>query len=67
VADTDKAEERIGTVHAALADTTTVMFATSWVLRTRRRHEQPSPPVSPARRSLVSPRSWADICRIGVA
>jgi hypothetical protein len=38
VADHDKAEERIGTVHAALADTTTVMFATSWVLRTRRRH-----------------------------
>jgi nitrite reductase/ring-hydroxylating ferredoxin subunit/uncharacterized membrane protein len=35
---TDKAEERVGTVHAALADTTTVMFATSWVLRTRRRH-----------------------------
>jgi nitrite reductase/ring-hydroxylating ferredoxin subunit/uncharacterized membrane protein len=35
---TDKAEERIGTVHAALADTTTVMFATSWVLRTRRHH-----------------------------
>jgi nitrite reductase/ring-hydroxylating ferredoxin subunit/uncharacterized membrane protein len=35
---TDRAEERVGTVHAALADTTTVMFATSWVLRTRRRH-----------------------------
>jgi nitrite reductase/ring-hydroxylating ferredoxin subunit/uncharacterized membrane protein len=35
---TSKAEERIGTVHAALADTTTVMFATSWILRTRRRH-----------------------------
>lgn len=35
---TNKAEERIGTVHAALADTTTVMFATSWALRTRRRH-----------------------------
>jgi Rieske Fe-S protein len=35
---TSKAEERLGTVHAALADTTTVMFATSWILRTRRRH-----------------------------
>jgi nitrite reductase/ring-hydroxylating ferredoxin subunit/uncharacterized membrane protein len=35
---TSKAEERIGTVHAALADTTTVLYATSWVLRTRRRH-----------------------------
>jgi nitrite reductase/ring-hydroxylating ferredoxin subunit/uncharacterized membrane protein len=35
---TEKAEERIGMVHAALADTTTVMYATSWVLRARRRH-----------------------------
>lgn len=35
---TSKAEERVGTVHAALADTTTVMFATSWFLRTRRHH-----------------------------
>jgi nitrite reductase/ring-hydroxylating ferredoxin subunit/uncharacterized membrane protein len=35
---TSKAEERVGTVHAALADTTTVMYATSWILRTRRHH-----------------------------
>ncbi|HSP29839.1 MAG TPA: Rieske (2Fe-2S) protein [Ilumatobacteraceae bacterium] len=35
---TSKAEERVGTVHAALADGATVMYATSWVLRTRRHH-----------------------------
>jgi nitrite reductase/ring-hydroxylating ferredoxin subunit/uncharacterized membrane protein len=33
---TSKAEERTGTVHAALADGATLMYATSWVLRTRR-------------------------------
>ncbi len=36
---TDKAEERVGSVHAALADGATVMFATSWLLRTRRHHQ----------------------------
>jgi nitrite reductase/ring-hydroxylating ferredoxin subunit/uncharacterized membrane protein len=35
---TDKAEERVGTIHAALADSTTVLYATSWVLRRRRHH-----------------------------
>lgn len=35
---TDAAEERVGTVHAALADGATVMYATSWLLRTRRHH-----------------------------
>lgn len=35
---TDKAEERVGSVHAALADGATVMYATSWLLRTRRHH-----------------------------
>ena len=35
---TSKAEERVGTVHAALADGATVMYATSWLLRTRRHH-----------------------------
>ena len=35
---TNAAEERVGTVHAALADSATVMYATSWLLRTRRRH-----------------------------
>jgi Rieske Fe-S protein len=35
---TDKAEERVGTVHAALADATTVLYATYWLLRTRRHH-----------------------------
>jgi Rieske Fe-S protein len=33
---TNSAEERVGTVHAALADGATVMYATSWVLRVRR-------------------------------
>ncbi len=35
---TDSAEERVGTVHAALADGAAVMYATSWLLRTRRHH-----------------------------
>jgi nitrite reductase/ring-hydroxylating ferredoxin subunit/uncharacterized membrane protein len=35
---TNSAEERVGTVHAALADGATVMYATSWLLRTRRHH-----------------------------
>jgi nitrite reductase/ring-hydroxylating ferredoxin subunit/uncharacterized membrane protein len=35
---TSKAEERVGTMHAALADTTTLLYATSWVLRARRHH-----------------------------
>ena len=35
---TSKAEERIGTVHAALADSTTILYATSWILRVRRHH-----------------------------
>jgi nitrite reductase/ring-hydroxylating ferredoxin subunit/uncharacterized membrane protein len=35
---TDKAEERVGTVHAVLADGATLMYATSWLLRTRRHH-----------------------------
>jgi len=34
---TNSAEERVGTVHAALADGATVMYATSWLLRMRRR------------------------------
>ena len=33
---TNSAEERVGTVHAALADGATVMYATSWLLRARR-------------------------------
>lgn len=33
---TSSAEERVGTVHAALADGATVMYATSWLLRVRR-------------------------------
>lgn len=35
---TSEAEERVGTVHAALADSATVLFATSWLLRSRRHH-----------------------------
>jgi nitrite reductase/ring-hydroxylating ferredoxin subunit/uncharacterized membrane protein len=35
---TSKAEERVGTVHAALADSTAVLYAASWVLRRRRHH-----------------------------
>jgi hypothetical protein len=32
------AEERVGTVHAALADGATTLFGLSWLLRTRRHH-----------------------------
>ncbi len=35
---TRKAEERIGAVHATLADSTTVLYATSWLLRRRHHH-----------------------------
>ncbi len=35
---TNSAEERVGTVHAALADGATAMYATSWLLRARRHH-----------------------------